>query len=262
MWHINRKPMKNSTQICLSNIHLTPYLTISSWEWPEYRFFDNCYLWKYIHTEWDRKLIFNTDIGFDLYFHFLNQIGWGGGTLNPPGGSLSKILKKNVLSHVTYQSKAHEKLYSNMSTKCSLTTHSTISRWKWPENYLFIYDCFIEGSMSTPNEIESWISTRALVLTFDLYFHNFEPKLGREGHSGPPKGGNYLKYWENKCFGWNMSIKCSFDRQQLKMTRKFFYNCFIEGSMSTPNEIGSWVLVWTEQKLGRESTQVPSPQGG
>ena len=187
MWHINRKPMKNSTQICLSNIHLTPYLTISSWEWPEYRFFDNCYLWEYIHTEWDRKLIFDMDIGFDLYFHFLNQIGrGGGGTLSPPGGSLSKILKKNVLSHVTYQSKAHEKLYSNMSTKCSLTTHSTISRWKWPENCLFIYDCFIEGSMSTPNEIESWISTRALVLTYIFIILNLN-WAGR-GTLDPPRG--------------------------------------------------------------------------
>ena len=43
-----------------------------------------------------------------------------GGILDPPqGGSPPQKLKKNVLGHVTYQSKAHKKLYSNMSIKCS-----------------------------------------------------------------------------------------------------------------------------------------------
>ena len=36
-----------------------------------------------------------------------------------PGESPPQKLKKNVLGHVAYQSKAHEKLYSNMSIKYS-----------------------------------------------------------------------------------------------------------------------------------------------
>ena len=39
MWHINRKPMKSSIQICQLNAHLTTHLTVSSWKWPENRFF-------------------------------------------------------------------------------------------------------------------------------------------------------------------------------------------------------------------------------
>ena len=60
------------------------------------------------------------DNGLDLYFHNLEKF-LRGGTLDPPlqGGSPPQKLKENELSHVTYQSKAREKLYSNMSIKCS-----------------------------------------------------------------------------------------------------------------------------------------------
>ena len=60
------------------------------------------------------------DIGFEQYFHILNK-NWAGegGTLDTPRGVTTQNIKKNVLGHVTYQSKANEKLYSNMSIKCS-----------------------------------------------------------------------------------------------------------------------------------------------
>ena len=65
------------------------------------------------HTEWDRKLIFDINIGSDLGFHILNQ-NWAAGGDNHP-----KYWEKKCLGHMTYQSKAHEKLFSNMPIKCS-----------------------------------------------------------------------------------------------------------------------------------------------
>ena len=53
------------------------------------------------------------DIGSDLYFHILSQNCAGGGHPGPPEGVTTQNMEKNVLGHVTYQSRAHEKLYSN-----------------------------------------------------------------------------------------------------------------------------------------------------
>ena len=42
----------------------------------------------------------------------------GAGILDPPPqGVTTQYIEKNVFGHATYQSKAHEKLYSNMSIK-------------------------------------------------------------------------------------------------------------------------------------------------
>ena len=74
---------------------------------------NNFLLGEHVHTEWDRKLIFDMDIASDLYFHIMNQNE--GGHSGPPRRVTTQNIKKNVLGHVTYQSKAHEKLYSNIS---------------------------------------------------------------------------------------------------------------------------------------------------
>ena len=83
MWHINRKHMKSSTQICQLNAHLT----VSSWKWPEndLKIVFLFILGEHVHTEWDKKLIFYMDIGSDLYFHIMNQ-NWPGSTRDPPQG--------------------------------------------------------------------------------------------------------------------------------------------------------------------------------
>ena len=58
------------------------------------------------------------------------------------------------------------------------------------------------------------------------------------------------------CTSWSLNLTESeilklsfyplFDSQQLKTTQNWFFdNCFFEGSMSTPNDIGSWILTWT-----------------
>ena len=109
----------------------------------------------------------------------------------------------------------------------------------------FFYNCFFQGSMSTPNEIRSWFSTWTLVLTniFILW-----TKIGRGRPVTPPPRGvttpkskkhvlghvTYQSKAHEKLYS-NMSIECSFDhsfdRQQLKMTGKsFFYNFFLRGA--------------------------------
>ena len=109
MWHINRKPIKSSIQICQFNAHLTTNLTVSSLNRLENRFFITFFSGEHVHTEWDKKLIFFMDIGSDLYFHIMNQ-NLPGMTRDPPrgGGVTTPKSKKHVLGHVTYQSKAHE----------------------------------------------------------------------------------------------------------------------------------------------------------
>ena len=87
----------------------------------------------------------------------------------------------------------------------------------------------------------------------DLYFHN--PNQFLRGES--PPGNQQIKLGHvtyqikalEKLYS-NMPIKCSFDplfdRQQLKNTRKLhFWWLFYWESMSIPNVIASWVLVWT-----------------
>ena len=78
------------------------------------------------------------------------------GVVTPPpgGGSPLQKLKKFVLGHVTYQSKAHKKLYSNMSIQCSFD-HSFDRQQLKMTGKSFFYNCFFQGSMSTPNEIRS-----------------------------------------------------------------------------------------------------------
>ena len=116
MWHIIRKPMKNSIQIRQSIAYLTPHLTISSWKWPEKNrkiVFYNFLLGEHVHTEWDRKLIFDMDIASDLYFHIMNQNE--GGHSGSPRGIITQNIKKKCFRSCKILSKAHEKLYSNIS---------------------------------------------------------------------------------------------------------------------------------------------------
>ena len=47
------------------------------------------------------------------------KLGGGGAPWSPSGGITTQNIEKNVSGHVTYQLKAHEKLYLNMSIKCS-----------------------------------------------------------------------------------------------------------------------------------------------
>ena len=53
--------------------------------------------------------------GVDLYFLNLKEFLRGDHPGPPQGGQPPQNIEKNVLGHVTYQMKALEKLYSNMS---------------------------------------------------------------------------------------------------------------------------------------------------
>ena len=74
--------------------------------------------------------------------------------MDPSQGITTQNIKKNVLGHVTYQLKAHEKLYSNMSIKFSFDHSFDYQQLKMTRKWFF-HNCFIEGSMSTPNETGS-----------------------------------------------------------------------------------------------------------
>ena len=86
MWYIKWKPMKNPIQNCQYNIHMTPYLTVSSWKWPKNGFYWQIPWWEgHVHTEWAVKLKIGMDNALCLYFQ--NQkyfLRWG--TLPPHGG--------------------------------------------------------------------------------------------------------------------------------------------------------------------------------
>ena len=89
-------------------------------------------------VKWVVKWAFNWHIwielfmGFRLICHmtqniFFQFLGWCPGC--PP---------RPFLVHVTYQWKAHEKLYSNMSIKCSFDHSFDRQQLKWPENRFLI----------------------------------------------------------------------------------------------------------------------------
>ena len=91
-------------------------------------------------------MIFDKDIGSDLYFYNMNQNWAGRGTLDHPQGGLPKILKKNVLGYVTYQSKAHENLYSNKSIKCSFDHSFDHHQLKIIIKYFFFITVLLKGA--------------------------------------------------------------------------------------------------------------------
>ena len=69
----------------------------------------------------------------------------------------------------------------------------------------FFYNCFFQGSMSTPNEIRSWFSTWTLVLT---YIFISWTKIGRGWHVTPPPGGsNHPKIKETCLWSCDISIE-------------------------------------------------------
>ena len=70
----------------------------------------NFYLGEHVHTEWDRKLIFDMDIGSDLYFHIMKKIGRVVARWTPKGlgGDNHPNIGENLFGRVTHQSKAHE----------------------------------------------------------------------------------------------------------------------------------------------------------
>ena len=86
-----------------------------------------------------------------IFSYYEPKLGGGGAPWSPSGGITTQNIKKNVLGHVIYQLKAHEKLYSNMSIKCSYD-HSFDHQQLKITRKSFFYSCFIEGSMSTPND--------------------------------------------------------------------------------------------------------------
>ena len=126
----------------------------------------------------------------------------------PPQGGLPKILKKNVLGHVTYQSKAHENLYSNKSIKCSFDHSFDHHQLKIIIKYFFFITVLLKGAC--PRRM--------------VYFHILN-KIGWGGTQVPPSGGiNTKKIEEIKLLGHvtyqskahkkhcpNVMIKCSFN---------------------------------------------------
>ena len=195
MWHINRKPMKSSIQICQLNAHLTTHLTVSSWKWPENRFFYNCFFsGEHVHTEWDKKLIFYMDIGSDLYFHIMNQ-NWPGSTRDPPPrGVTTPKIKKTHFGSCDISIKSTWKAlykYVNWMLIWPLIWPSAAENDQKMAGKSFFYNCFFQGSMSTPNEIRSCFSTSTLVLT---YIFISWIKIGWGWHVTPPQwGGNHPK---------------------------------------------------------------------
>ena len=145
MWYIKWKLLENSIQICQLNVHLTPYLTVSSRKWPKNSYFCWLFYWGgHVHIGWARKLNFGMDNGLDLYFHNTKQF-WGGVLWTPPPrrGNHPEINKNinQVMWHIK------RKLLKNSIQLCQLnadlTHYLSVSSWKWPENCIFDY-CFIK----------------------------------------------------------------------------------------------------------------------
>ena len=103
-------------------------------------FFYNCFFsGEHVHTKWDKKLIFYMDIGSDLYFHIMNQ-NWPGSTRDPPPrGVTTPKIKKNTFWVMWHINRKHMKSSTQIcQLNAHLTTHLTVSSWKWPENRFFI----------------------------------------------------------------------------------------------------------------------------
>ena len=144
-----------------------------------------------------------------------------------------------------------------MSIECSFD-HSFDRQQLKMTGKSFFYNCFFQGSMSTPNEIRSWFSTWTLVLTNIFIFMNQNwPGSTRDP---PPRGVTTPKIKKTRFGSCDISIESTWKallkyvnwmliwpliwpsaaENDRKMTGKsFFYNCFFQGSMSTPNEIRS-----------------------
>ena len=140
---------------------------------------------------------------------------------------------------MTYQSKAHEKLYSNMSIECSFD-HSFDRQQlkmtgKWPENRFF-YNCFFQGSMSTPNEIRSWFSSWILVLT---YIFISWTKIGRGRPVTPPQGGNHPKNQKNTFW-----VMWHINRKHMKSSTQI---CQLNAHLTTHLTVSSWK--WPENRF-------------
>ena len=122
---------------------------------------------------------------------------WGAFLDHPRGVTTPKINKK-MFWVKWHQSKAYQKLNSNMSIICSFDPHLTVSNWTWLENHYFD-NCLIEVSMSTPNDKGSWFLTWTLTLT---YIFIFWTKIGWGGTQDPPWGGGGInkKLLRKKCW--------------------------------------------------------------
>ena len=168
-------------------------------------FFYNCFFQGSMSTPNEIRSWFSTwTLVLTNIFILWTKIGRGRPVTPPPGGVTTPKSKKHVLGHVTYQSKAHEKLYSNMSIECSFD-HSFDRQQLKMTGKSFFYNCFFQGSMSTPNEIRSWFSSWILVLT---YIFISWTKIGRGWHvTPPPGGGNHPKIKETCLWSCDISIE-------------------------------------------------------
>ena len=167
-------------------------------------------------------------------FIIWTKIGRGGHPGPPQEGSPPQKLKKYVLGHVTYQSKAHEKLYSNMSIECSFDHSFDRQQLKMTGKSFFI-TVFFRGACPHRMRYEAdflhgyW---------FWLIFSYHEPKFAGDDTWPPPGGGEPPQKLKKHVYGHvtyqskaheklysNMSIECSFDHssdlQQLKITGKW-----------------------------------------
>ena len=110
----------------------------------------------HVHTNWNRKLIFCVNNGFDLYFHNPHQFLRGALSTPPLGGNHPEI-NQQKLGHVTYQIKALAKLYSNMPIKCSFDPLFDHQQLKMTWKIAIFVDSYIEEGMSTPIEIADFL---------------------------------------------------------------------------------------------------------
>ena len=205
MWHINRKPIKSSIQICQLNAHLTTHLTVSSWKWPEN----------------DLKIVFFITVFFQ-------------GSMSTPNEIRSYFSTSTLV--LTY-------IFISWINECSFDHSFDLQQLKltgkWPENRFF-YNCFFSGEHVHTN----WDRKLNFGMDngIDLYFHNLKKVLSGRGDSGPPPLSREVTTPKirKKCLGscdilieslWEalfkyvnqMFIWPLFDRPQLKMTGELFF---------------------------------------
>ena len=89
MWYIKWKVIKNPIQKCQYYVHMTHYLTVSSWKWPKNGFYWRISGWEgHVHTEWAMKRKIGMDNAFCLYFHNPKYF-WGGAQCPSPTGGVT-----------------------------------------------------------------------------------------------------------------------------------------------------------------------------
>ena len=134
---------------------------------------------------------------------------------------------------------------------CQLNAHLTVSSWKWQENRFF--NCFIEGSRSTPNGIGSWFSTWTLVLTyFRILNHKTRPKTFIFNFSGsyPLGGPECLPPWKYENIGQTQCpcrksasylIRCVHTPINKTVIKKTIYRSFSAADGQIRGQMNIWL---------------------